>query len=218
MDTPKTLRDLIKYYLPDWRQRCHDVRVAGKRWLRNTKLHLIKLCVLYLTAALCFLLVFGLVNYFWFTFRHTPVGGMFLHSHPPAALMAILTATNTNLLPLALQFSLDTAATCLLFGLVCQLLAITRYCYTGRGLMTRLLWFALCAAISSLAALQTRHQFDFTTGFALALVPASCLAGGCLEFTGHLLPEIWIVLKLRNLRHFIQVARIRNAPRQPDRS
>lgn len=218
MHIPKTLHDLIEYYLPDWRQRCHDVRVAGMRWLRNTKLHIIKLLALYLTAVLCFLLVYGLINYFWFTFRHTPVGSMFLNSAPPPALMAILNATNTNnLLPLALRFSLDAAATCLLLGLVCQLLAITRYCYTGRGLMTRLLWFVMCAALSSLVSSEIRQPFDFTTGFALALVPTSCLAGGCLEFTAHLLPEIWIVLKLRNLRQFIQVAKIRNAPRLPDR-
>jgi len=217
MYIPKPLRDLIEYYLPDWRQRGHDLRAAGKRWLRHTKLHAVKLFVLYLTAPISFLLVFGLANDFWFTFRHTPVGSMFLSSHPPAALLAILNATNTNnLLPLAFQFSLDAAVTCLLLGFACQLSAITRYCYTGRGLLNRLLWVALGAALSSLAGLEARQQFDFTTGFALSLVPAGCLVGGCLEFTAHLLPEIWIVLKLRDLRHFIQVARIRNAPRQTD--
>ncbi len=101
--------------------------------------------------------------------------------------------------------------------LFCQLFAITRYLYTGRGLINRLLWFALCAALTSLGFLKTGHQFDFTTGTVLYLVPASCLAGVCLEFTAHLLPEIWILRKLRDLRQFIKLARIRNAPRQPNR-
>jgi len=208
---------MIEYYVPEWRQRCHELQSAGKRWLRRIKFHAIRLFTLYLAAALCFMLVFGMANYFWFTFRHTPIGAMFLDSHPPEAILAIFTATADNLVPLAFRLSLDTAITCLLLGLACQLFAITRYLYTGRGMLNRLLWFALCAALPNLDFIETWPPFEFTTGMVLYLVPASCLAGVCLEFTSHLLPEIWIVLKLRDLRQFVKVAKIRNGPRQPSR-
>jgi len=210
----KTMQDWIEYYMPDWRQRCCELQSACKRRLRNIKLHLIKLFAHYLAAVLCFMLVFGMVNYFWFTFRHTPVGSMFLDSNPPEALLAIFTATNSNLVTLAFRLNIDLAVTCLLLGLVCQLFAITRYLYTGRGLINRLLWYAFCAAITSLDILQTGHPFDFTTSIVLYLLPASCLAGVCLEFTSLLLPEIWIVFRLKELRQVVKIARIRNNQRK----
>ncbi len=210
MNQHKTIQGWIKYYMPDWRQRCCALQSACKRRLRTIKFHIVKLLVQYLAAVLCFMLVFGMVNYFWFTYRHTPVGGMFLSSNQSEAILAIFTATNSNLVPLAFRLTLDTAATCLLLGLVCQLLAVTRYFYEGRGLVNRLFWYVFCAAITSLDLLQTGHQFDLTTRFVLYLIPASCLAGECLKFTSLLLPEIWIVLRVGEVRQFIKIARIRN--------
>ncbi|OQX17670.1 MAG: hypothetical protein BWK76_10030 [Desulfobulbaceae bacterium A2] len=206
-----TMQGWIEYYLPDWRQRCSEWRSAFKRRLRNIQFQIVKLCVQFLAAVLCFMLVFGMVNYFWFTFRHTPAGGIFLSRNPSGALSAIFAViAGNNLVLLAYLFTLDTAISCLLLGLVCQFFAITRYLYTGRGLIIRLFWYCLCAAVTSLDLLQAGNQFDFTTSFVLNFVPASCLSGVCLEFTSLLLPEIWMVFRLRELRQVIRIARIRN--------
>ena len=200
----------IEYYIPDWRQWRYGLLSACKRRLRNIKLCFIKLFVQYLAAVLCFLAVFGMVKYFWIFFRHTPVGNKFLDSNPPEAILSVFAAINSDLVPLAFQFSIDTAVTCLLLGLVCQLFAIIRYLYVGRGLINRLFWYAFCSAITSQDLLQIGRQFDFTTGIILYLIPAVCLAGVCLELTSLLLPEVWTVFRLRELRQVVKIARIRN--------
>lgn len=210
MNIRKTLQEKVAYYLPDWRQRWHEGLFACRRWLRALKFQTIKLIGWYLAAVLCFILVFGMANSFWLTLQHTPVGTMFLGSHPPAPLIAIFTATSNHLLPQAFRLTYDTALTCLLLGSACQLLAITRYCYTDRGLLNRLSWFALCAVLTSMDLLDKGQPYDLTTGTVLYLVPAVCLASHCLEFSAMLFPEIWIVLKLGELRHFCTVAKIRN--------
>ncbi len=170
MNCQKIMQGWIEYYMPDWRQRCCELRSACKQRLRNIEFHTIKLFAQSLAAVLCFILVFGMVNYFWFNFRHTSVGSMFLGSNPPEALLAIFTALDSNnLVLLAFQITIDTAVTCLLLGIVCQLLAITRYFYTGHGLINRLLWYAFCAAITSRDLLQVGHKFDFTTSTVLYL-------------------------------------------------
>ncbi|MDA8418555.1 MAG: hypothetical protein M0Z90_05945 [Desulfobacteraceae bacterium] len=212
MSLHKSMQGLVEYYMPDLRQRHYELKSACKRQLRRIKSHIIKLFALYLSTALCFMLVFGMVNYFWFTFRNTPVGSMFLAGNPPEALLSILTATNSNLVAMAFQLTIDTICTCLLFGLVCQFFGITRYFYIGRGWINRLFWYGICAALTSLDLFKTGKQFDFTTSVVLYLLPASCLSGDCLEFTSLLLPEIWIVFRLGTLRQFVKIARIRNNP------
>jgi len=211
MNQHKIIQRWIEYYMPDVRQRCWVLQSACKRRLRTIQFYVIKLCVQYLAAVLCFILVFGMVNYFWFTLQHTPAGNMFLGSDQPEAILAIFTATSSNLVPLAFRLTLDTAVTCLLLGLVSQLFAVTRYFYEGRGLVNRLLWYIFCATITSLDLLQTGHQFDLTSSFVFYLIPASCLAGDCLKFTSLLLPEIWIVFRVgKEVRQFVKTARIRN--------
>ena len=211
MNPHKIIQRWIEYYLPDWRRRCWVLQSACKQRLRTIQFYVVKLCVQYLAAVLCFILVFGMVNYFWFTFRHTPAGNMFLDSDQPEAILAIFTATKSNLVPLAFRLTLDTAVTCLLLGLVCRLLAVTRYFYEGRGLVNRLLWYIFCAAITSLDLLQTGHRFDLTSSFVLYLIPASCLTGDCLKLTSLLLPEMWIVFRVgEEIRQIVKTARIRN--------
>lgn len=211
MNQQKTIQGWIKYYMPDWRQRRRVLQSACRRWLQAIQFHVVKLCAHSLAAIVGFILVFGMVNYLWFTFQHTPVGNVFLNRNPPEVILAIFTATSNNLVSLAFWLTLDTVVTCLALGLVCQLLAVTRYLYVGRGLINRLCWFVFCAVIISLDPLQTGHHFELTTNFALYLIPASCLVGACLQLTSLLLPEVWIIFSVRaEIRQFVKTARIRN--------
>jgi hypothetical protein len=80
-------------------------------------------------------------------------------------------------------------AACLIASAICQLLAMRRYFYEGRGLLNRIIWLALFAAAAAYI-LQRNSGVDIKLAFGVVIAPCLCLLSSCQNIAKRLLPEL----------------------------
>ncbi|MDJ0984461.1 MAG: hypothetical protein QNJ26_02865 [Desulfobacterales bacterium] len=90
-------------------------------------------------------------------------------------------------------FSVDISFAALIANLIvsaaCQVLAVRRYFYEGRGLINRVIWLALFSAVAGWLLARNSH-IDLQVAFGLAIAPSLCLFSSCLNIAKRILPEL----------------------------
>jgi hypothetical protein len=116
---------------------------------------------------------------------------------------------NRNLIYSLIEIIILCAATTLIAGLIiaaiCQVLAVRRIFYEGRGLANRIMWVLLFITVSA-HILTDRSQIDFPIAIWLSVLPSMCMFATCLTVCARLLPEltpIGILEMTRRFRSFV---------------
>ena len=204
------LIDRVEYYFPDWRQRIKDAKYAVRKWRTKTMVELVKLISHFLAGWIGYALLLYGIGYFWFTFQSTQVGVAFSANHESGLILDVFNELQQNLLHLSFRLHLDALAACLLIGLISQVLAIRRYLYYGYGIINRICWFITVACLTALDIFMTNQPLSLAAGLFLYFLPVVFLLDACFSFSAQLLPELSIVLRVKQLKEIKKTASIRN--------
>lgn len=141
------------------------------------------------TAVVCICLLY-MAKYLWFIFTASPVGEKY------SVLFAESSRTTNDILGrdfirLAINLTLTSFAICLIIGIICKLFLITRYLYSARGYLVRIIFFGL--PLTYIVAFFMRYMGDFShidTAFTVAVIPVLCVFGGCFSFADEFVPDL----------------------------
>lgn len=137
-----------------------------------------------------FMLLLYLAKYLWFIFTSTPVGQAYSTIFEESYRMTS-DVLNRNLISLAMNLTLTACAICFIIGTIFKFLHITRYLYSGRGFLGRILFCGL--PLTYLVALYLQYRGNFTridTACIVAVVPGLCLFARCFKYTDDFVPEM----------------------------
>jgi len=134
----------------------------------------------------------------WYSYLVTPIGRLYPYYFPERAqIVNAVLGQDIFLFPLIVTgISLVVG---LLAGTVCRLLHVTRYGYTSRGLLGRIVLFALpltaAAAVFTQAAFAIPH---WGAAWGATLLPTLIVFPFCFKSTGFLVPEIGAIFSSRS--------------------
>ena len=152
--------------------------------------------LLVVAAALLSIAVYVLCKFAWYSYLVTPVGRLYPFYFPERAqIINAVLGQDLFLFPVVLTGIALILG--LLAGAVCRLLHITRYAYTSRGLLGRIVLLAL--PLSAVAAVFTQAAFavpHWSAAYGATLLPTLLVFSFCFKSTGFLLPEIGMVSSL----------------------
>ena len=141
------------------------------------------------TAVVCICLLY-MAKYLWFIFTASPVGeeyaGLFVES-----CRITNDVVSRDFIRLAINLTLTSFAICLIIGIICKFFLITRYLYSARGYLVRIIFFGL--PLTYIVAFYMRYTGDFShidTAFTIAVLPVLCVFGGCFSFADEFVPDL----------------------------
>jgi magnesium-transporting ATPase (P-type) len=188
-----------------WKRKLRQAGRELHRWNRNLIYSLIEIIILCAATTVIFIAVVSFLKAMWHLYLQTPVGRKFVSD---ASLVANPTLAELLSKDLIL-FSVEVTATTLIAGLIiaaiCQVLAVRRIFYEGRGLANRIMWVLLFITVSA-HILTDRSQIDFPIAIWLSVLPSLCMFATCLTVCARLLPEltpIGILEMTRRFRSFV---------------
>ena len=137
-----------------------------------------------------YILLLYAVKYLWFLYTSTAIGQAYgiYFSQSYQLTNEIL---NKNFISLALRTTLSSFIICLIVGALFQFLHLTRYLYSGRGLIGKIVFFGL--PLTFLVAVYLRYTGEFAqldTAFTLAVFPALGVFTGGFKLTEAWIPEL----------------------------
>jgi hypothetical protein len=186
----------------------HRLLRAGREiqiWNRNLIYSLVEMMILCAATTVVFMAVFSLLKAMWHLYLQTPVGHRFASNASLLSNYTVAQLLSKDLVLFSLEVTATTLIACLMLSAICQLLAIRRLFYEGRGLANRIMWLLLFMTVSAYI-LTGRSQLDFPIAIGLCLLPSMCMFATCLTVSDRLLPELtpFAFLELtRKLMRFI---------------
>lgn len=141
------------------------------------------------TALVCICLLY-MSKYLWFIFTSSPVGEKYsvLFTESSRTTNDIL---SRDFIRLAINLTLTSFAICLIIGIICKFFLITRYLYSARGYLVRIIFFGL--PLTYIVAFYMRYTGDFShidTAFTVAVIPVLCVFAGCFSFADEFVPDL----------------------------
>ena len=190
---------------PLWKRK---LKRAGREigiWYRNLIYSLIEILILGAATAVIFATLILFLKALWHMYLQTPVGRKLTSDMSFLAQHSLAQLLDKDLV----LFSVEVTVTALITGLIvsagCQLLALRRIFYEGRGYTNRLMWILLFITVSA-HILTDRSQIDFPVAIGLSVIPSLCMFATCLTVCARLLPELTpaAILELsRRLMNFV---------------
>jgi hypothetical protein len=184
-----------------WRRKLRQAGRELHRWYRNLIYSLIEIIILCAATTVIFITVVSFIKALWHLYLQTPVGRKFVSD---ASLMVNPTLAEFLSKDLVL-FPIEVTATALIANLIiaaiCQVLAVRRIFYEGRGLANRIMWVLLFITVSA-HILSDRSQVDFPIAIWLSVLPSLCMFATCLTVCARLLPELTPIGILELTRRF----------------
>lgn len=138
-----------------------------------------------------YILLLYAVKYLWFIYTATAIGQAYSVYFPQSYQLAneIL---NKNFVGLAFRITLSSFIICFIVGALFQFLHLTRYLYSGRGLLGKIVLFGL-PLVAFLVAVYLRYTGEFAqldTAFTLAVFPVLGVFTGGFKLTTAWIPEL----------------------------
>src|SRR5512145_1542361 len=167
----------------------HDRRSNVINFFRK-RLHVVAEVILLLLCTMAgFILLLYAVKYLWFMYTSTPIGQAYGRYFPESYRLTngIL---NSNFIYLAAGITLPSFVICLIAGALFQFFHLTRYLYSNRGFIGRIIFFGL--PLSYLAAVYFWHIGEFSqldTSFILTVFPVLCVFMGAFKLAAVWIPE-----------------------------
>jgi tetratricopeptide (TPR) repeat protein len=157
------------------------------RKLAGTFVEIILLIICTAVACICLLYM---AKYLWFIFTASPVGeeyaGLFVES-----CRITNDVLDRDFIRLAINLTLTSFVICLIIGVICKFFLITRYLYSARGYLVRIIFFGL--PLTYIVAFYMRYTGDFShidTAFTIAVLPVLCVFGGCFSLADEFVPDL----------------------------
>ena len=97
---------------------------------------------------------------------------------------------------LAINLTLTSFAICLIIGIICKFFLITRYLYSARGYLVRIIFFGL--PLTYIVAFYMRYTGDFShidTAYTVAVIPVLCVFAGCFSFADEFVPDLTDIIR-----------------------
>jgi len=146
------------------------------------------------TAVVCICILY-MAKYLWFIFTASPVGeeyaGLFVESY-----RITNDVLSRDFIRLAINLTLTSFAICLIIGIICKFFLITRYLYSARGYLIRIIFFGL--PLTYIVAFYMRYTGDFShidIAFTVAILPVLCVFGGCFSFADEFVPDLVDIIR-----------------------
>ena len=168
------------------------LRRAGRNfaiWYRTLMYSLMELAILFAATVVIFGAVVTFLKALWYCYLQTPVGRKFVSGTTVLKNQTLAELLNKDLVYFSVEIAGATLIACLIAGAVCQMLAIRRFFYEGRGVGNRLVWLFVFSVASAYHLVKTSH-FNFSTALALCILPSLCMFTTCLKISANLLPEL----------------------------
>jgi len=199
---PENLVNSAQNPLPLWKRKLLRAGREFGTWYRNLIYALIELLILFAATAVIFVTVISFLKALWHLYLQTPMGRRFTSDMSLLAHHSLAQLLDKDLM----LFSIEVTVTALIAGLIvsaiCQLLALRRIFYEGRGFAYRFLWVFVFSGASAYGLFSTSHK-DFPVAFALCFLPSLCMFATCLTVCARLLPELTPAGVLELTRRFV---------------
>lgn len=202
---PEALLNSTREPQPGQSQKLRRVARAIQIWIRQLIYSLIEIVILFTATAVLIGILLSFLEALWYIYLQTPVGIKYT-TNPARTTTHVLTQLfQKDLFLFSLEIAVVALVACLTTSFVCQVLALHRYFYVGRGLINRIIWLMLFSAATGFE-LTHRCQVDLQVALGVAIVPNLCLFPACLKISARILPEltpfgIWKLLI--SLKHFL---------------
>jgi hypothetical protein len=174
---------------PVWKRK---LRRAGREfsiWYRSLMVSLVEMTILFAATLVIFATVFTFLKALWYCYLQTAVGRKFTAGTTIIKNQTLAEILDKDLIFFSFEIVLASLIACLITSAVCQMSAVRRCFYEGRGLGNRLTWLFLFSSVSAYNLIQTSH-FDFPIAFGLCILPSLCLFATCLKVSAKILPEL----------------------------
>jgi len=154
------------------------------------RLHVVAEVILLVLCTIAgYILLLYAAKYLWFMYASTPIGQAYGHyfSESYRLTNGIL---NRNFIILAAGITLPSFVICLIAGALFQFFHLTRYLYSNRGFIGRIIFFGL--PLSFLVAVYFRHLGKFShldTSLILTAFPVLCVFMGAFKLAAVWIPE-----------------------------
>ena len=157
------------------------------RKLLGTVVEIVLLIICTAVACICLLYM---AKYLWFIYTASPVGEeyavLFVESYR---------LTNDilggNFISLAINLTLTSFVICLIIGVTCKFFLITRYLYSARNFLFKIIFFVLPLTYIIARYIQWTGGFShLDTAVTVAFVPALCVFEGCFSFADEFVPDL----------------------------
>ncbi|MEE9913117.1 MAG: hypothetical protein K4571_15500 [Deltaproteobacteria bacterium] len=154
------------------------------------RLHVVAEVILLLLCTMAgYILLLYAVKYLWFMYTSTPIGQAYgrYFSESYHLTNGIL---NRNFIILAARITLPSFVICLIAGALFQFFHLTRYLYSNRGFIGKIIFFGL--PLSYLAAVYFWHIGEFShldTSLILTAFPVLCVFMGAFKLAAVWIPE-----------------------------
>jgi hypothetical protein len=181
------------------------LRRAGRElqiWNRTLISSLIEMMILGAATMVISMAVLSFIKAMWHLYLQTPVGHKFASNACLLSNYTLAQLLSKDLMFFSIEISVTTIIACLLLSAICQLLAVRRLFYEGRGLANRIMWLMVFMTFSA-DILTSRSQLDFSVAVGLCMVPTMCLFATCLAVSERLLPKLTPAALLELTRKFI---------------
>ncbi len=174
---------------PLWKQKLRRAARHIQIWFRHLIYSLIEIIILFVAAGVLVGIILSFLEAFWYLYLQTPVGIKYTANPTISSAHLITQLFKKDLFAFSVEVTASAMAACLVISAASQLLAVRRYFYTGRGLLSRLVWLLLFSAASAFSLMQ-RVQLDPPVALGISTVPSLCLFTSCLNIAARLLPEL----------------------------
>ena len=126
----------------------------------------------------------------WALYIATPTGNVFL-GKIVGNKQTILDVLDQNLITFSLEITISAFLVCLVLSAIFQFLFIARYLYFPRGILGKTIFWGFCMTAAVATYIQPRFDFnEWSTAFAVALIPTLCVFPSCFKFADDLVPDI----------------------------
>jgi hypothetical protein len=185
-----------------WKHKLRRANREVQRWNRIFIYSSIEIMILCAATTVIFISVFSFLKALWHLYLHTPVGRKFALDASLLANFSLAELLNKDLVLFSVEVTATTLSACLILSAICQMLAVRRIFYEGRGLANRIVWGLLFIAVSA-HILTDRSQLDFPVAIGLSMIPSICMFATCLTVSARLLPELTPSALLELARKFM---------------
>ncbi len=196
---------------PVWKQKLRRAVRQIQVWFRHLIYSLIEIIILFVATGVLVGIILSFLEAFWYLYLQTPVGIKYTADPSISGAHLITQLFKKDLFVFALEITTSSMAACLVMSAACQVLAVRRYFYAGRGLLSRVVWLLLFSAAAAFGLMRT-GQIDPSVAFGISMVPSLCLFTSCLNIAARLLPELTpfgIMEMIISLKNFILHSRDR---------
>ena len=178
----------------DQRQNLRPKKIT--KFLRNAVNVMVEAVLLNAAVIVAYTVLLHFTKAGWHLFSQTQVGQTYaqIHDYNHRMTAAVF---NQDLVTLSVQMVLTSFVICFITAAICQVLYLSRYLYSPRGLLGSCIFWGL--PLTMLVALYSQHAYGYKQidlAFSVALVPTMMVFMSCFKYADRVLPEMGDIIRM----------------------